>query len=148
MDLSYVAGFFDAEGNINILLDKRANRIGIQARIYNSNEQILKQIKEFIHFGNIFKKVRITPKGDKSIVFELTIGNKQECLDFLRSIYPHSILKKQQLDYLFNNFNFNSQQSNKNFNKIEFDKLKIRLNKTSSLKRGIPDIPNEQFLTS
>lgn len=91
-------------------------------RIYNKDKEILKQIKEFIKCGNIY-----TRKSNN--VSELTISDKKACLNFLKGIYPYSVLKKRQIDYLFNNFIFELGKNNKNFDLTYFNSFKANKGK-------------------
>ena len=129
MDYSYLAGFFDGEGNIHIIMSK--THISIQVRIYNAQREILESIKEFINMGHIYQK-------KKTMIYELTIGCKEECKKFLENIYPYSVIKRNQIDYLFKNFNFDVGKGNKSFDHQDFNNLKPRRNK----KPQKPQSPN------
>ncbi len=54
MDWSYIAGFFDGEGNfkigrIKITKGKIAHQL--QIRITNTNKEVLEEIKRFVGYG-------------------------------------------------------------------------------------------------
>lgn len=115
MDWSYIAGFFDGEGNLHINVIRIKNKfktLQIFCRIYNVNKDILESIKRFIGFGKIY-----THKGHRAL--ELVISKKQEVKYFLEKIKDLVYLKKEQINYILKNFNFNKDK-NFNFNLDEF----------------------------
>lgn len=117
MDYSYIAGFFDGEGSIKINFIKKAIAYQVLVRIYSTEKKILEKIREFVGYGHIYTK---TSKNENCrIVYEFSISKKAECLSFLKNIFNFSILKKQQIEYLLQNFNF-GRNSNKYFDIDKF----------------------------
>ena len=99
MDWSYIAGFFDGEGNLHINFVKNKSYLQLMCRIYSSDRLILEIIKAFIDGkGNIYR--------DKNGVYELTISKKTDVLFFLNNIFSHLILKKDAVNYVLKNYNF------------------------------------------
>jgi hypothetical protein len=124
MNWDYIAGFFDGEGNLHI---NRSNinvngspNYAILVRIYNSSYEVLQEIKNFIGFGNIYKKL--------NGVFELTFCKKSDVNSFLTSINGKSILKKEQIDYLMKNYDFSVGKTNNKFNLEKFRSFISRRN--------------------
>ena len=80
MNESYIAGFFDGEGNVNKF--KVKGHTQYQVRIYQAGEKgktILKEIRDFIGYGQLYLR-------EKTNVWELTITKKNSILDFKRRI--------------------------------------------------------------
>lgn len=139
MNWDYIAGFFDGEGNIhlNTIRDKKEENklkgLEILCRIYNTNKEILEQIRVFLGFGNIYKK--------KHDVFELVISKKEQTNFFLRNIQGKTILKKGQIDYVLANYSFD-RNSNLGFDVDKFRSFitrknveKFRKNTSNQLKK-------------
>lgn len=118
MDWSYIAGLFDGEGNIHF--NKVRGRFYILSRIYSSNEKALLRIKEFIGFGSIYMA--------KTGVFELTIIKKENNLSFLRAILPHTLIKKEIINFVLENYKFNYGDNNSGFDIVKFHSLVTRKN--------------------
>lgn len=92
MDYSYIAGFFDGEGNINKFKSK--GRTYYQLRMYQSGDKglkLLKEIKEFLGYGNLYVKKYKNPKWKD--VWELTISNKSCVRDFKNKVGKYCKLK-------------------------------------------------------
>ncbi|KKN39998.1 hypothetical protein LCGC14_0737690 [marine sediment metagenome] len=61
MNWSYIAGFFDGEGNFHIgRIKMNSGKIAhyLQIRFYNSNKELLERIKKFLGYGWIFTRTR------------------------------------------------------------------------------------------
>lgn len=125
MNQDYIKGFFDGEGNLKINLIKRGSgkkAYQLVCRIYSSDKCILEKIKFFIGYGNIYsKKNHLSKETIRSKVFELVISKKEQCLNFLNNIRKLSVLKRDQIEFLYENFNFKVGESN-----IYFDIDKFR----------------------
>lgn len=118
IDYSYIAGFFDGEGNLNVsFLKPKTYQLTI--RIYSTNREILEKINDFVKIGHIYKKNR-KEKRDLSICYEFVIFKKKDCLSFLKNIFPYSNIKKEQIMYLLNNFYFIKNNNNINFDLDKF----------------------------
>ncbi|PJC44969.1 hypothetical protein CO038_00980 [Candidatus Pacearchaeota archaeon CG_4_9_14_0_2_um_filter_39_13] len=121
MDWPYLAGFFDGEGNIHF--NKIANKsYQVLCRMYSSNEEVLLRIRNFLGFGNLYKK-------KSTGMCELTISNKENNLLFLKSIHPYSIIKKQTIEFVLGNYDFKRGKNNLNFDISAFHKLITRKNR-------------------
>ncbi|MEK6889422.1 MAG: LAGLIDADG family homing endonuclease [Nanoarchaeota archaeon] len=114
MDWSYVAGFFDGEGNIHIAKSKSflngKNSYNVMIRIYQQAPEVLKEIQLFFGFGHIYQK---------KDVYELTFNKKAHVKLFLENIRDKIIVKKSQVEYLLKYFSF-ERASNMYFNVDEF----------------------------
>jgi hypothetical protein len=92
MNWDYIAGFFDGEGNLNIIKNIQKESYCIQVRLYSSDEKVLLDIKKFIEKGHIYKtKKRLAT----NFVYELTISNKLDVKFFLGNIVDKIIIKKK-----------------------------------------------------
>lgn len=124
MDWSYIAGFFDGEGNIHIIKSrtfKNGNSsFYVTIRLYQEDINVLEQIKLFIGYGKVYSY-------PKKTAAELTFIKKEYVKDFLTNIKDKVIVKKQQVDYILNNYIF-ERGSNMKFDIDEFRKLIIRRN--------------------
>jgi len=106
MNWEYLAGFFDGEGNLRAgLIKKRFYQIMV--RFYSTNKEVLEKIKEFLgDMGHIYTKKASRNNPNRNIVYEFVVTKKEGCLFFLKNIFPHSIIKKNQIKYLLENFDF------------------------------------------
>ena len=120
MDWSYLAGFFDGEGNIHFNKIKNKS-YQILCRLYSSNENVLLEIKNFIGFGKIYM-------AKSTGIYELTISDKNSNLIFLKSICAHSILKKRLINFVLENYDFNKGGNNLSFDIIGFHSMITRKN--------------------
>ena len=128
MDWSYIAGFFDGEGNLHInkILnkDKKIKAYQIAVRFYNSDIVVLSTIKEFLGYGVIYSNKRESkPDG----VYELSITSKKDVKNTLLHLEKHSISKKAKIIYLLTNFNF-ERNNNSGFDLETFHKMTERKN--------------------
>jgi intein-encoded DNA endonuclease-like protein len=99
--LSFLAGFFDAEGCIVKRKDKKSLRYLI--KIGNTNKQILEIIKEKLkEFGihaNLYKYCDKEKYFHKKNYYALEIGRKKDVINFLRLVnmkHPEKIERKKE----------------------------------------------------
>lgn len=128
MDWSYIAGFFDGEGNIKVnkISDKEGpiKSYQIAIRFYNSNLELLNKIKDFIGYGAIYSSKKKPPAG---IVHELTITKKSHVREVLQKLSEYSHDKKGKINFILKNFDF-SRNNNLSFDLNGFYKLTTRKN--------------------
>ncbi len=86
MNWSYIAGFFDGEGSV------AHNGIGFRISIPQTNEEVLKSIRNFVGFGFIIK-IKKRKKHWKDC-WTYYIASKKDVYCFLQQILPHLIVKK------------------------------------------------------
>lgn len=139
MNWDYIAGFFDGEGSIFISKNKRS----IILSIYNINENVLKEIKEFlmIEFQKIQNNLYIKSEGNFSIymararknrsaLYNLTIRSRIEVVFFLRNIKDKAFMRNKSIDYLLTNYDFSfKSKKNENFNIDKFKELYYNVDK-------------------
>lgn len=123
MNWSYIAGFFDGEGNLSI--SHTGKTYHLLVRLYSSDINILNMIQEFSRVGKIYHKLK--DNGDHSNMYEFCISNKGDCLYFLENMLPFLLIKKEQAEYILNNFNF-ERSSNKYFDVDKFRSFITRKN--------------------
>ena len=95
MNWEYLAGFFDGEGNINLIKVKKW--YFFQVRIYNTNEEILKEIVNFLAYGRVYHRRRSDRRND---MYELYLAKKEYVQKFLEGVYPFLIIKKSQANFV------------------------------------------------
>lgn len=103
MDWDYIAGFFDGEGNINLIKNNKKHSYYIQIRLYSSDERVLLEIKNFIQKGQIYKTKK---SSATNFIYELTTINKLDVKFFLENVADKIIIKKEITEYVLTNFNF------------------------------------------
>ena len=128
MDWSYIAGFFDGEGNIHIQKTRekggKVKAYQVVLRIYNNDLNVLSKIREFIGCGRLYEHGN---RQEKSKTHELWIISKPDVKLVLENMKPHSISKQPKINYILNNYLF-SRNNNLSFNLDEFHTLTERKN--------------------
>jgi len=105
MDWSYIAGFFDGEGNFHIIFTKRS--IQLVCRMYGNSINVFNEMVNFMGFGKIYSGKGRTP--------ELVIAKKEDVMDFIEGVSPFLILKKDHALFLLKEYNFGRD------NNLDFD---------------------------
>ena len=123
MNWSYIAGFFDGEGNLHLNFVKNKTYLQLVCRIYSSDKKVLEKIKKFVGSGQIYEK----KKPNLSTVYELLFSKKLNVLFFLKNILPHLIIKKEHVNYVLSKYNF-ERGTNKDFDISEFRSFISRKN--------------------
>lgn len=108
MDWSYIAGFFDGEGNFHITSLPRG--IYVICRIYGDSVEAFQEMINFMGFGKVYYR----KKGLR--VPELNIHKKEEVKKFLDNILPYLIVKRNHAKFILENYKFD------NSNNLDFDK--------------------------
>lgn len=111
MDWSYIAGFFDGEGNFHIVFTKKS--IQIICRIYGNSVEAFNEMIEFMGFGKIYydkRDIRVP---------ELTITKKEYVKAFLEGIIPYLIVKRDHAKFIFSEYHF-ERHNNLDFNREFF----------------------------
>lgn len=88
--LSFVRGFFEAEGSIYIGKNK-ANDVRII--MYQKYPEVLSKIKEFLENHGISGEIYGQYKNGKNTIHRLIIFHRQNSIKFLEVINPNPILK-------------------------------------------------------
>ena len=141
MDWSYIAGFFDGEGNFHISFSGRA--LCIMCRIYGNSLEVFDEMIRFMGFG----KVYFRSKGDK--VPELTIYKKQDVKAFLENILPYLILKKDHAKFILSSYDFENGRNNLDFDRAGFYRFISRANvkKLRSINKDAQIIKRKEYLS-
>ncbi|MEK7664444.1 MAG: LAGLIDADG family homing endonuclease [Patescibacteria group bacterium] len=87
MNWSYVAGFFDGEGSV-----ARNNGLGFRITIPQTNEEVLKLIRNFVGFGFIIKVKKRESHWKDSWTYY--IASKKDVYYFLKQVLPYLIVKR------------------------------------------------------
>jgi len=109
MDWSYIAGFFDGEGNFHINFTKKS--IQLVCRIYGNSVGVFEEMIKFMGFGKVYFREGHTP--------ELIIHRKEEVKTFLENISPFLVLKKNHALFLLSEYKF-ERDNNLDFNIDKF----------------------------
>ena len=91
----YIAGFFDGEGCINITVRGKNSNPSLRVYLMNTNREILDAIRQQYPRGNLYVIDHSSKPGWKNgnqLVF-----HGRFALDFLLSIKPYVILKREQI---------------------------------------------------
>ena len=93
MDFSYLAGLFDGDGTISMIKNRTPH-----INISQINKSLLNDIKSFLNYGTVEKVY--DAYQDKNGYLHNTLYrirfNRDEGIQFLKSIQPHLILKKER----------------------------------------------------
>ncbi len=100
---SYIAGFFDGEGCITSQLVWKTGkyekhpRVNVQVTITQKDRKILEGIQK--KFGGTIQYKFGGPKyAKRNPCYHLRITGKETMGNFLRTIQPYSIVKREQID--------------------------------------------------
>jgi hypothetical protein len=93
-ELAYIAGFFDGEGCIYANYTKISMTIGIA--ITNTRIEILEWIREF--FDGSYIQSRVSKNDRAKDPHRLVFTKNIVIANFINSIYPYLILKREQAD--------------------------------------------------
>lgn len=127
MNWEYIAGFFDGEGNLNIGFIKNKLSYQLRIRFYSTDKDVLEKIKEFLrNKGYIYTKKASRNNPNRNLVYEFVILKKEDCLYFLKNISPYSVIKKEQINYLLENFDFLRGNRYGGHSNVNFDIDKFR----------------------
>jgi hypothetical protein len=122
MNWDYIAGFFDGEGNINIIKNNQKLSYYIQIRLYSSDERVLLKIKEFIQKGQVYK---VKKSSATNFVYELNLSNKTDVKFFLENLVDKIIIKREITEYVLAKFSF-ERDNNREFDISIFRNLNQR----------------------
>jgi hypothetical protein len=104
----YVAGFFDGEGGINIVVTKKKKKyaldydVGLKLDLHQGereNSDVLQDLKNWFEDEKGYKKFRFNYKASKHCTV-LTNTNRKEVLHFCRQIKPHIIVKDKEIELI------------------------------------------------
>ena len=88
MTPEYIAGFFDGEGCVSTFIHPRRNtRIALS--MTQKKPEVLHEIQRFLGYGKVYVDNRGTS--------HLRILGRQNAKDFIRLIYPRTIVKREEL---------------------------------------------------
>jgi len=97
--LAYIAGYFDGEGCIRIVQNKRDNGFGIHVFITNTHKPFLERMKDF--FGGTVS-VRNKSNENHRSIYQWRISNKKAANNFLKQIEPYLFEKQPQAKLAIN----------------------------------------------
>ena len=101
---AYIAGFFDGEGCITIVMSSRRSGNVTTPRIYfaQKNLSVLDHISHILGFGRIYIKRPNKPGRDETHRLQITV--RADIRTFCEGVLPYVFLKKSQvmlmLEYL------------------------------------------------
>lgn len=91
----YIAGFFDGEGCISARVNNRGQVI-VTISIVQKGAHVLREIKDYFEYGCLRRMSGESRKTHNLWSYQV-LGSEQK-LDFLRIIYPHLIVKREQTE--------------------------------------------------
>ena len=94
-DLLYSAGFFDGEGCITT-----SGNSGFRACVSNTEKEILTYFLKT--FGGHINDQHLPSNPNHNMAWKWVIVRKSELLTFLKLVYPHLKLKKEQAGIVIN----------------------------------------------
>jgi hypothetical protein len=86
---AYIACFTDCDGTITANIRRKPARL--QIKLYQRDPEILIAIRDTLGYGNLHHRMMWDRKQ-----YTLAISAREHQLKFLRLIYPHLIMKRQQ----------------------------------------------------
>jgi hypothetical protein len=100
INLDYIAGFFDGEGNVAIKVSSDKKRkyqtyFGGRVQIVQTNREILKKIKAFLGYGYVIERKNRNVEWRRSYFYQ--IQNEQELRDFINKMKNRTYRKHKQL---------------------------------------------------
>jgi hypothetical protein len=95
VEWSFVAGFFDGEGNVANRMRGKSSNPYWQLQFSNTNLEVLRAIRNFLGTGNIYE-VKPKPPG-KKVCYSLRIYGARPIVKVADSMLPFAIVKKPQL---------------------------------------------------
>ena len=125
MKPSYIAGFFDGEGTLNV--SKYRFRISIP----QTNYQVLEMIKNYFNFGQIYKTKKKKEHHKEAWVYAIT--NNSDVLKFLLVIKNDLIVKKNIVESNIIALQELEDKKVENNKTREFDKIQVFKLKESGL---------------
>lgn len=99
-EIAYIAGIFDGEGSIGYYRTKRG-RYKLNISITNTNFLLLSWLQNKVPFG----RVRVQKRGYWSRIWELEICKRKDVIQFLSTICPFLVVKKEQVNLLLSHLN-------------------------------------------
>lgn len=93
IDMAYIAGFVDGEGNIGFYKPKDA-RVRMNITIANNNIEILRYIQEKLNVGVIIQRKCYNPRAKTG--YQLRIRSNPEARILLDAIVPYLKVKLEQ----------------------------------------------------
>lgn len=138
IDWGYVAGFFDGEGNLHVSTNGIGKdgipRITVRARFYSTALPALEALQKFLGFGKIYF-------NSNSRAHELSILKKEDLKFLLRKIRARVVIKKSQVDFLLDHYNFKNNKNNSYFDVDQFRSFITRKNVEAFRKLKTYNIP-------
>lgn len=92
--LSYIAGYIDGEGSIDIGKYKDRENPRFRIRVSNTHLETLELLKEFFGLGGIYK-MRLSPNGKKKY-YQWSVSARLDVVFILKKIIPYLIEKKER----------------------------------------------------
>lgn len=104
LNLDYLAGFFDGEGNVSMFLDNRTNMVRCRLSIFNTNKEVIDLLKAQ-YGGFISTMTNERPDGSMKhyrkshwkTSYTLIIQLSKKHINFIEELASRSIVKKEKL---------------------------------------------------
>jgi intein/homing endonuclease len=138
MNQKYISGFFDAEGHIKTGTNRRAIRPGANIQVLGS--EVLIEIHKYLNDMGIRSNLNVNNR-----IGRLAICGIDNTANFLKLIFPYSIVKKKQIEIFIQDIypliRFRERKFRKKYSKLEFLAIHRAVDKLNSLKcRKSPNV--------
>lgn len=101
IDIAYIAGLFDGEGNARVEKYKSSKNgkyyYRIRARIFNTNITCLYHVKKIIGYGGVYASHNPRGKKPYKTCYVYNVQNKK-AKKFIKLIKSFTIIKMEQID--------------------------------------------------
>jgi len=94
IDLSYLAGLFDGEGNIHIVKPHGRTYINILVRVTNTNPVVVSLFSDLVEGHHYIE----SPRRNWKTLHRIEYSKLQHIIQVLEAIYPHLHLKKHHAE--------------------------------------------------
>lgn len=139
----YYAGLFDGEGSVGVYMintkgtdrgDIPRKYIRLTTKVTNTFHPALSPLLE--KFGGSIENNRASEKFTKWQDTYSWKVSSEKAMAFLLWIYPYTLIKKEQLDVVFQFWEYHTQNKLKNYNKPDQEKINMFIIRLKELKRG------------
>jgi len=131
--IAYLAGLFDGEGTIGYYNFRQRHESTVM--ITNSDPRVMNWIMDKIRYGNVHT-VKKSYARRKHVVHHWRICGKPRVKDFLETIVPYLIIKRDQAELLLNLWANENPGKNRRTPNVELQRNKVleqlKLLKTSN----------------
>ena len=127
MNLSYISGFFDADGSITMCYSSSADKFkSIKIDFTNTKLEILLEIQKYLqdnHNLTLFISTKPPKKDTHSISYVLSCNTNQKCLTLCNLLDSYHPMKKHRINTVLKYHNIVTKRNGKYSDKEIMKKL-------------------------